>query len=136
MSGPSDMARSSAREVMSVVQVIAEAMDGRKVAAGTPKMIDVLVGCSDGTERWVKEPLFQDSNAPGKPFPFDELEALMSEAEFRPFLRWTEAEALEESALGCHCGGALEPRGFLRSDPRSYRTFAVCTACHRVAFEF
>lgn len=119
-----------------MVQVIAEAIEGRKVSAGTSNMIDVLVGCSDGSERWVKEPLFEDSKAPGDHLPFAKLESLMGEAEFRPFLRWSEAEALEESALRCACGGALEARGFLRSDPRSYRTFAVCRTCCVVAFEF
>lgn len=111
-----------------------EAIAAGKVPVGAPRMIDVLVADPDDGERWVREPLFE---GPGdRVLPSGELDALMSAAGFRPYLRWADAEVLEASAERCRCGGRLEARGFLRADPRSYRTFGVCTACHLVAFEF
>lgn len=107
-----------------------------KARAGSVRMIDVAVVGPDGVERYVREPVLEDSNPDGGGVAYDEFHGLMRDAGFDPSIRSSDVEAIETSGERCECGGALDARGYRREDPFCYRAFAVCAACGRVAFEY
>ncbi len=107
-----------------------------RTRAGSVRMIDVAVVGPDGVERYVREPVFENSSPDNGGVTYDEFHGLMREAGFNPSIRSSDVEVLGASDERCECGGALDARGYRREDPLCYRAFAVCAACGRVAFEY